>query len=80
MELESKLKAEGYNFTEVVTLQEHYRKQIADVNAKIAATKKEWSLGDSILREYEEASVRKEERQWEQEENKIKNKEKQPVR
>lgn len=80
IELESRLKAEGYTFTEVVKLQEHYRKQIADVNAKIAAIKKEWSLGDSVPREYEEAAVRQEERQREQEENKIKDKEKQPVR
>lgn len=80
IELESRLKAEGYTFMEVVKLQEHYRKQIADVNAKIAAIKKEWSLGDSVLREYEEAAVRQEERQREQEENKIKDKEKQPVR
>lgn len=80
IELESRLKAEGYTFTEVVKLQEHYRKQIADVNAKIAAIKKEWSLGDSVLREYEEATVRQEERKREQEENKIKDKEKQPVR
>lgn len=80
MELESKLKAEGYTLVEVAALQEHYRKQIADVNAKIAATKKEWFLGESILREYEEASVRLEERQKQQEENKIMDRKKQPVR
>lgn len=80
MELELKLKAEGYTLVEVAALQEHYRKQIADVNAKIAATKKEWSLGESILREYEEASVRLEERQKQQEENKIMDTKKQPVR
>lgn len=48
-ELESKLSNEGYTFEEVVKLQEHYRKQIADVNKKVAAVNQELSLGKSIM-------------------------------
>lgn len=47
--LKSKLGDDGYTFEEVVKLQEHYRKQIAEVNAKVAAVNKELSLGKSIM-------------------------------
>lgn len=79
MELESKLKDEGYSYEEVIKLQEHYRKQIADINAKAAATKKEWSLGKLVLQEYKDASDKRE-KSMETKERISRDKEKQPER
>ena len=50
-ELESKLLAEGYSYEEVKKLREYYREQIAFVNGKESAAKKELNLGKSIWKD-----------------------------
>lgn len=50
-ELESRLLAEGYSYEEVKKLREYYREQIAFVNGKESAAKKELNLGKSIWKD-----------------------------
>ena len=76
--LEAELKMKGYSFKEVVKLKEHFREQIAEVNEKTAAVKRELSIGTSIWRDITKEG---EDRKVIQEEKaNIRDRELQPVR
>ena len=76
--LEAELKKKGYSFEEVVKLKEHFRGQIAEVNEKTAAVKRELAIGTSIWRDI--AKEGEDRKVIQEEKANIRDRELQPVR
>lgn len=77
--LEQELKRQCYSYEEVLLLQEHYKQRISAVNAKVAAVKKELSLGNSVMKDVTKSDTSPDRQEY-REQNIEKQKERQPKR
>ena len=79
MMLEENLRKQGYNYEEVMSLKVHYKQQIANVNAKVAAVNKELALARAVINDTTNIGVHSK-IEDERKQNKEKQIEKQPKR